>query len=144
MPLGPWQRKYLYALLFHNEFLSINYYCNTDEHSLSVITSLCLPRGHISPFLSLSTSLHSLSTTKVDYMDPIPGQLRFSSIASTRQCFTVAITDDNIFERLETFSVGLSSSDPNLTLVGPGGVVTALVDIIDNDGKLKSNTGCTL
>ena len=51
----------------------------------------------------------------------------------------MAITDDNIFERLETFSVALSSSDPNLRLVGPGGVsamqITAEVDIIDNDGK---------
>jgi len=57
----------------------------------------------------------------------------------------MAITDDNIFERLETFSVALSSSDPNLRLVGPGGVsamqITAVVDIIDNDGE---NFGCTV
>ena len=57
----------------------------------------------------------------------------------------MAITDDNIFEGLETFSVALSSSDPNLRLVGPGGVsamqITAVVDIIDNDGE---NFGCTV
>ena len=70
----------------------------------------------------------------------MPGQLRFSSSA-LQQCFTVAINDDNIVEGLESFSVGLSSSDPNLTLVGPGGVVTAVVDIIDNNGKTSSNTG---
>ena len=87
--------------------------------------------------LSLSALLHCLSITKVDYMAPIPGELTFSS--NTSQCFTMAITDDNIFEGLETFSVALSSSDPNLRLVGPGGVsamqITAVVDIIDNDGK---------
>ena len=73
-------------------------------------------------------------------MAPIPGELTFSS--NTSQCFTMAITDDNIFEGLETFSVALSSSDPNLRLVGPGGVsamqITAVVDIIDNDdGKTQ-------
>ena len=66
-------------------------------------------------------------------------------MASSRQCFTVTIIDDNIFERLETFSVALSSSDRNVRLVGPGGVpamqITAAVDIIDNDGKTTSNTG---
>ena len=74
----------------------------------------------------------------------MPGQLTFGSMASSRQCFTVAITDDNIFERLETFSVALSSSDRNVRLVGPGGVsamlITAAVDIIDDDGKTTSNT----
>ena len=102
---------------------------------------------HMDTFLPPSLSLYPppLSTIEADYMGPMPEQLTFSSMASSRQCFTVTIIDDNIFERLETFSVGLSSSDPNVRLVGPGGVsamqITAAVDIIDNDGKTTSNTG---
>ena len=111
---------------------------------------LSLPHGHISPSLPLSLP-PPLSTTKADYMGPMPGQLTFSPMASSRQCFTVTIIDDNIFERLETFSVGLSSSDRNVRLVGPGGVsamlITAAVDIIDNDGKTTQTLayfGCTV
>ena len=95
--------------------------------------SLLPPSFHWS--LSLSPSLHSVST--VDYMDPIPGELTFSS--NTSQCFTIAITDDNIFEGLETFSVALSSSDPYLRLASAM-QIPAAVNIIDNDGKTISST----
>ena len=101
------------------------------------MVTFLLPSLPSSLLPTLSASLQFLSITKVDYMVPIPGELTFSS--NTSQCFTMAITDDNIFEGLEAFSVALSSSDPNLRLVGPGGVsamqITAVVGIVDNDGE---------
>ena len=46
-------------------------------------------------------------------------------------CFSVAITDDDIFEATESFSLQLSTSDPQADLTGP----SAEVFIQDNDGR---------
>ena len=51
--------------------------------------------------------------------------------SNTRQCNEVAITDDNIYEDDETFSVTLTTGDEDVTLEPDNGIVT----ITDDDGS---------
>ena len=53
--------------------------------------------------------------------------------SNTRECSEVPITDDNIYEDDETFSVTLTTGDEDVTLEPDSGVVT----ITDDDGGLN-------
>ena len=55
------------------------------------------------------------------------------SSAGERRCINIPINDDVLVELLESFSVSLSSTDPNVEF-SPGGT-QATVTITDNDGK---------
>jgi len=57
----------------------------------------------------------------------------------TSKAITLAITDDDLLESAETFSISLGLPLPHLTNRGvlPGNVTTALVTIADNDGNLS-------
>ena len=48
------------------------------------------------------------------------------------QCLTISITDDNIVESIESFSVAMLAASDSVTLGYPR---TASVDITDNDGN---------
>ena len=93
-------------------------------------------------FTSISIFHHRcLLTTTVDYTGPSVTELTFSA-NTFLQCFTVPIIDDNLLERVETFSVALVPSNPSLELIGAGSMpvmqITAMVEIIDDDSELYS------
>ena len=89
-------------------------------------------------YTSLSSDSYLLTTT-VDYTGPAVTELTFSA-NTFLQCFTVPIIDDNLLERVETFSVALVPSNPSLELIGAGSMavmqITAVVEIIDDDSEL--------
>ena len=74
-------------------------------------------------------SLFSLVPVNIDY-SPVSTQLLFQPTA-TQQCRNIAIVQDNILEADETFSVQLSTTDQNVTLIP----ANATVIIEDNDSE---------
>lgn len=68
-----------------------------------------------------------MCTATLDYT-PITQVLVFNNTLTT-QCVRIVIIDDFDVEDTETFSIVLSTSDPDILLPSPMGVVT----ILDND-----------
>ena len=80
----------------------------------------------ILPALSLS-----LSPGDFGVSEPVSISLGPMAATGSTQCLTISITDDNIVESIESFSVAMISASDSVTLGYPR---TASVDITDNDG----------
>lgn len=55
------------------------------------------------------------------------------SLANPRDCVTIAITDDDIVENMESFTAVLTPSDPTAAVVE--NILTATIIIQDDDGQ---------
>ena len=70
-----------------------------------------------------------------DFVSIVLEQRVFQTDTSTiPQCWTVVIINDNIVENTETFSVELSTSEPDIVLLSPS---SAVVNIVDDDSKFN-------
>ena len=58
------------------------------------------------------------------------------STSGDMQCIVVTILDDEIMERAETFTVTLTTSDPDVTV----GDNQTIVTIIDDNGKVLGDS----
>ena len=54
-------------------------------------------------------------------------------------CITIEILDDEIIESTETFTVTLSSNDPQVSFI----IDEATIKIIDDDGEIITTTAAT-
>ena len=73
--------------------------------------------------------------------DPTVAQFPATLLSGNMQqsCFTVTITDDEIVEATENFTLQLSTDDPQARLT----TENAVVSILDNDGELRFNRVCS-
>ncbi len=55
--------------------------------------------------------------------------------ADQPQCINIPITNDTVLESIETFSVELNTSEPDVVLLSPSSTV---ISILDDDGKMSS------
>ena len=78
-----------------------------------------------------ATTILNISPAPGDYTAITNMQLTFSATVQS-QTVTVAIGDDDVVERLETFNITLTTSDPSVVLIP----MTATVDIQDDDSEL--------
>ena len=85
-------------------------------------------------FYLLSPSL-SLSPGDFGVSEPVSVSLGPMAATGSTQCLTISITDDDIVESIESFSVAMIAASENVTLGYPR---TASVDITDNDGMTKT------
>lgn len=69
-----------------------------------------------------------------DRIDLEPGVLVFGDINMSPPVAIISSTDDLIVENDESFTISLSSPDPNVNILTP----EAQVVVLDNDGKLSS------
>ena len=67
--------------------------------------------------------------------EPVSVSLGPMAATGSTQCLTISITDDDIVESIESFSVAMIAASENATLGYPR---TASVDITDNDGMTKT------
>ena len=79
--------------------------------------------------------LLSLSPGDLGVSEPVSVSLGPMAATGSTQCLTISITDDDIVESIESFSVAMMAASENATLGYPR---TASVDITDNDGMTKT------
>ena len=79
--------------------------------------------------------LLSLSPGDLGVSEPVSVALGPMAATGSTQCLTISITDDDIVESIESFSVAMIAASENVTLGYPR---TASVDITDNDGMTKT------
>ncbi len=76
----------------------------------------------------------SLSAVVSDYTE-VSISLGFTQLnADQPQCINIPITNDNVLESIETFSVELITSEPGVVLLSPS---SAVISILDDDGMMS-------
>ncbi len=78
--------------------------------------------------------LYHYSAAVLDYMG-LTMPLVFTQLnADQPQCINITITNDNVLESIETFSVELSTSEPDVVLLSPS---SAVISILDDDSMMS-------
>ncbi len=74
------------------------------------------------------------SSVAFDYTE-VSLSLEFTQLnADKPQCISITITNDDVLESGETFSVELSTSEPDVVLLSPS---SAVISIMDDDGMIS-------
>ena len=92
----------------------------------------CLPFSSLSHYLSAPSSAGS----DYDAVDSQAVEFLSGDAASFIRQISVTITNDNAVEGTESFSLTLSSGDPNAVLVDTTATVTILDDATDSESLL--------
>ena len=107
---------------------------STEEGSAQGISTLSLRAYHSVYLSTLLTKLYTalpIVAASGDFFGISDRELTFQS-AAVEQCTQIGIEDDTILENNETFSVQLSTLDPDVNLT----LSTATVTIEDDDSEL--------
>ena len=117
------------------ETITVDFSVSADSASSSKADPTSVPVKLISAIVSLTATLYllSLSLSPGDFgvSETVSVSLGPMAATGSTQCLTISITDDNIVESVESFSVAMISASDSVTLGYPR---TASVDITDNDG----------
>ena len=121
----------------NEETITVDFSVSADSASSSKADPTSVPVRLICAIVSLTATLYllsiSLSLSPGDFgvSEPVSVSLGPMAATGSTQCLTISITDDNIVESIESFSVAMISGSDSVTLGYPR---TASVDITDNDG----------
>ena len=119
----------------NDETITVDFSVSADSASSSKADPTSVPVKLISAIVSLTATLYllSLSLSPGDFgvSETVSVSLGPMAATGSTQCLTISITDDNIVESIESFSVAMISASDSVTLGYPR---TASVDITDNDG----------
>ena len=119
----------------NEETITVDFSVSADSASSSKADPTSVPVRLICAIVSLTATLYllSLSLSPGDFgvSETVSVSLGPMAATGSTQCLTISITDDNIVESIESFSVAMISASDSVTLGYPR---TASVDITDNDG----------
>ena len=119
----------------NEETITVDFSVSADSASSSKADPTSVPVRLICAIVSLTATLYllSLSLSPGDFgvSEPVSVSLGPMAATGSTQCLTISITDDDIVESIESFSVAMISASDSVTLGYPR---TASVDITDNDG----------
>ena len=119
----------------NEETITVDFSVSADSASSSKADPTSVPVRLICAIVSLTATLYllSLSLSPGDFgvSETVSVSLGPMTATGSTQCLTISITDDNIVESIESFSVAMISASDSVTLGYPR---TASVDITDNDG----------
>ena len=119
----------------NEETITVDFSVSADSASSSKADPTSVPVRLICAIVSLTATLYllSLSLSPGDFgvSESVSVSLGPMAATGSTQCLTISITDDNIVESIESFSVAMIAASDSVTLGYPR---TASVDITDNDG----------
>ena len=119
----------------NEETITVDFSVSADSASSSKADPTSVPVRLICAIVSLTVTLYllSLSLSPGDFgvSETVSVSLGPMAATGSTQCLTISITDDNIVESIESFSVAMISASDSVTLGYPR---TASVDITDNGG----------
>ena len=118
----------------NEETITVDFSVSADSASSSKAGPTSVPVRLICAIVSLTATLSlspSLSPGDFGVSETVSVLLGPMAATGSTQCLTISITDDNIVESIESFSVAMIAASDSVTLGYPR---TASVDITDNDG----------
>ena len=113
----------------NEETITVDFSVSADSATSSKADPTSVPVRLICAIVSLPAL--SLSPGDFGVSETVSVSLGPMAATGSTQCLTISITDDNIVESIESFSVAMISASDSVTLGYPR---TASVDITDNDG----------
>ena len=115
----------------NEETITVNFSVSADSASSSKADPTSVTVRFICAILPALSLPLSLTPGDFGVSEPVSVSLGPMAATGSTQCLTISITDDNIVESIESFSVAMIAASDSVTLGYPR---TASVDITDNDG----------